>query len=115
MTKVKHAPSSLRHRKKVLKAAKGQWGSRSNLYKVAKEGVRKGLIDSYKGRKHKKREFRALWITRIAAACKNEGTSYSRFISGLKKSGVDLNRKVLADIAVSDITGFKALVKRAKG
>lgn len=114
MTRVKHAPSSLKRRKKVLKAAKGQRGSRSTLFRIAKEAVRKSMISSYIDRKKKKRNFRSLWITRITAACKEEGTSYSKFIAGLKKAKIKLNRKVLADIAANDNRGFKALVKKVK-
>ena len=114
MPKAKHTPSSLRRKKKVFKAAKGQYGARSKKLRTAKEAVRKGLIYSYFDRKKKKRDFRALWITRITAACREQGVSYSRFISGLKKTGVELNRKILADIAANDDRGFKALVKKAK-
>jgi large subunit ribosomal protein L20 len=114
MTKVKHATSSLKRRKKTLKAAKGQRGSRSKLFRVAKEAVRKSMIASYIDRKNKKRDFRSLWISRITAACRAEDISYSRFIAGLKKSNVDLNRKMLAEIAASDDRGFKTLVKIAK-
>ena len=114
MTRVKHAKSSLSRKKKVFKSVKGQRGSRSKLLKTAKEAARKSLIASYIGRKKKKRDFRSLWITRITAACKGEGISYSRFISGLKKADIVLNRKVLADLAVRDEKAFKALVKKAK-
>lgn len=114
MTKVKHAPSTLRRKKKILKAVKGQRGSRSKLYRIAKEASRKSLIASYIGRKKKKADFRSLWITRISAACKAEEISYSKFIAGLKKSKINLNRKSLAYIAANDNRGFKALVKKAK-
>ena len=114
MTKVKHAVSSRRHRKKVLKAAKGRRGSGAKLYRIAKESVRKGKIYSYGDRKKKKRDYRSMWIVRISAACKENGISYSRFISALKKNEIDLNRKVLADMALNDSAGFKALVKKAK-
>ncbi len=114
MSKVKHAVSSRKRRKKVLKAVKGQRGARSKLLKTAKEAARKSLIANYIGRKKKKRDFRALWITRITAACKLEGISYSKFISGLKKIGVILNRKILSEIAADDNRGFKLLVKKVK-
>ncbi len=114
MSRVKHAASSLKHRKKVLEAAKGQFGARSKSYKIAKESVRKGMAASYVDRKKKKGDFRSLWITRINAACRAEGISYSRFITGLKRSGIALNRKMLADIAVQDGRGFKAIVKKIK-
>lgn len=114
MTRAKHAPSSLKRRKKTLKAAKGQRGARSKLLRTAKESVRKGMASSYIGRKLKKREFRQLWISRISAACKKESISYSRFMAGLKKAKVELNRKVLAEIALSDSRAFKKLVEITK-
>ncbi|MDD4957368.1 MAG: 50S ribosomal protein L20 [Candidatus Omnitrophica bacterium] len=113
MTKVKHAPSSLRRRKKILKHTKGQRGSRSKLFRIAKEATRKSMISSYINRKKKKRDYRSLWITRISAACKAEGISYSKFIAALKKANIELNRKVLADLAANDIRAFKAVVKKA--
>jgi large subunit ribosomal protein L20 len=112
MTKVKHAPSSLKRRKKVLKAAKGQRGARSKLFRTAKEAVRKSMISNYVDRKKKKGDYRSLWITRITAACREEGISYSKFIGGLKKSKIELNRKILADLAANDDRGFKALIKQ---
>ena len=114
MTRVKHAPSSLKRRKKVLKAAKGQRGARSKLYRTAKEAVRKSMVSNYADRKRKKGDYRSLWICRITAACREEDISYSKFIAGLKKTGIELNRKILADIAANDNRGFKALVKKAK-
>ena len=114
MTRVKHAKSSLKRRKKTLKAAKGQYGARSKKLRTAKEAVRKGMVLSYIGRKLKKRQFRSLWISRISAACKNEEISYSKLIAGLKKQKSELNRKMLADIALSDEKGFKKLVETAK-
>ena len=112
MAKVKHAVSSRKRRKKILKAAKGQRGSRSKLFRTAKEAVIKGTAVGYGDRKKKKRDYRSLWIARINAACKQEGISYSKFISGLKKSGIVLNRKMLAETAANDASGFKALVKQ---
>ena len=114
MTKVKHATSSLKRRKRTLKAVKGQRGARSKLLRTAKEAARKGLIASYFGRKRKKGEFRKLWIARINALCKEEGISYSKFMAGLKKAKIELNRKVLAFLAANDEKAFKALVKKAK-
>ena len=114
MTKVKHAASSLKRRKKVLKAAKGQRGARSKLLRTAKEAVRKSMISNYIDRKRKKSDFRSLWITRITAACKEEGLSYSKFIAGLKKAKIELNRKMLAELAANDNRGFKAIVKKVK-
>jgi len=113
MTRVKHGVSSRRRRTKTIKAVKGQRGPRSKLLKTAKEAGRKSLLAQYVGRKKKKRDFRALWISRISAACKQEGASYSKFIDGLKKAKIELNRKVLAEIACSDNRAFKLLVKKA--
>ncbi|MBU0683428.1 MAG: 50S ribosomal protein L20 [Candidatus Omnitrophota bacterium] len=114
MTKVKHAPSSLKRKKRTLKAMKGARGAVSKLLKTAKEAARKALVYNYSSRKKKKGDFRSLWITRITAACKEEGVSYSKFISGLKKSKIELNRKVLADLAATDNKAFKTLVKKSK-
>jgi large subunit ribosomal protein L20 len=114
MTKVKHAKSSLRRKKKIFKIVKGQVGSRSKLLKTAKEAVRKSLIANYIGRKKKKGDFRSLWITRITAACRAEGTSYSKFMSGMKKAGIELNRKMLSDIAANDPEAFKELTEKVK-
>jgi large subunit ribosomal protein L20 len=114
MTKVKHATSSLKRRKRTLKAVKGQRGARSKLLRTAKEAGRKSLVAGYAGRKKKKGDFRSLWISRINAACREEGMSYSRFMTGLKKAGIGLNRKVLASLAVRDAKAFKALVEKIK-
>ncbi len=114
MARVKHAPASRRRRKKVLKAAKGQYGARSRLHRTAKESVARALAYSTRDRKAKKREFRALWITRLTAACKDKGISYSKFINGLSKAHVTLNRKILSEIAIHDTTAFKKLVDTAK-
>ena len=114
MPKVKHAVATRRHRKRVLKAAEGQWGGRSRFYKRAKESVAKGMMYSYRDRKARKRDFRSLWIARINAACKENGISYSRFIAGLIRIKVVLDRKVLADIAVTDPKVFSKLVEAVK-
>ncbi len=114
MSRVKHAVATKRHRKRVLKAAEGQWGGRSKFYKRAKESVAKGMMYSYRDRKAKKRDFRVLWIARINAACRLNGTTYSRFIQGLKKTKILLDRKVLADLAVTDPKVFTKLVEAAK-
>lgn len=111
MSRVKHAVSSRKRRKKSLEAVKGQRGSRSKLLRTAKEAGRRALVCSYRDRKRKKADFRSLWIARIGAACKLEDISYNKFISGLKKASVLLNRKMLAEIAVTDNSGFKTLVK----
>lgn len=114
MSRVKHATSSLKRRKRTLKAAKGQRGARSKLLRTAKEAVRKSMIANYIDRKKKKGNFRTLWIIRITAACREEGISYSKFIAGLKKAKIELNRKILADLAANDDRGFKTLVKHVK-
>lgn len=114
MSKVKHAVATRRHKKRVLKAAEGQWGGRSRFYKRAKESVAKGMMYSYRDRKAKKREFRALWIARINAGCRLNGVTYSKFIAGLKKAKIMLDRKVLSDLAISDAKAFTKLVETAK-
>jgi large subunit ribosomal protein L20 len=114
MTRVKFAVASRKRRKKVLKRAKGQFGGRSKLYRTAKESVQKGMYYSYRDRKQKKRAFRNLWIARINAACREESLSYSKFLKGLKKAKVVLNRKVLADLAINDKKAFTKLTELAK-
>ena len=114
MTKVKFKVASKKRRKKVLKKAKGQFGGRSKLFRTAKESVQKGMYYSYRDRKQKKRLFRNLWIARINAGCKADGISYSKFINGLKKAKVTLNRKILADMAVNDSKAFSKLTELAK-
>ena len=114
MARVKGAMMTRKRRKKILKLAKGYYGGKSKLFRTANQAVMKSLKYAYIGRKLKKRDFRSLWITRLSAACKQNDINYSRFICGLKKAGIDLNRKVLADIAVSDAAGFTALVEKAK-
>jgi large subunit ribosomal protein L20 len=114
MPRVAHAVAARRRRKRVLKAAEGQWGGRSRFVKRAKESVAKGMMYSYRDRKAKKRNFRSLWITRINAACRSHGLLYSRFIKGLKKANIALDRKVLAELAVSDSKAFAKLVEAAK-
>ena len=103
-----------KRRNKVLKAAKGYWGSKSKHFKMAKQAVMKSGNYAFVGRKLKKRDFRQLWIARISAQAKVNGINYSRFMNGLKKAGIDLNRKMLAEIAVSDKEAFAALVEKAK-
>jgi len=105
------------HRKRaktVLKRTKGFRGSRSKLYRVAKGAMLKALSRAYEGRKRKKRDFRGLWIARINAACRNAGIPYSKFINGLKKSGIIIDRKNLANLAITDINAFNAIVEKAK-
>ena len=114
MARVKGAMMTRKRRKSILKAAKGYWGAKSKHFKMAKQAVLKSGNYAYVGRKQKKRDFRALWITRISAQCKVEGINYSRFMNGLKKSGITLNRKMLAELAVSDKAAFAKLVETAK-
>ena len=114
MARIKGAMMTRKRRNRVLKAAKGYWGSKSKHFKMAKEAVMKSGNYAYVGRKQKKRDFRALWITRISAQAKVNGINYSRLMNGLKKAGVELNRKMLAELAVSDKEAFAALVETAK-
>ncbi len=114
MARVKGAMMTRKRRKKVLKLAKGYFGAKSRLFKTAKEAVMKSGQYAYVGRKQKKREFRQLWITRISAGCRANGVNYSTFMNGLKKAGVELNRKMLSEIAIADPAAFTALVERAK-
>ena len=102
------------HRKKILKKAKGFWGSRSKLHKTAKDAVAKAGQYAYRDRKVKKRDFRQLWIARISAAVREEGMSYSRFINGLNIAGVEINRKVLSNLAIEDPKSFSAIIATAK-
>jgi len=103
-----------KRRNKVLKLAKGYFGSKSKLFRTANQAVMKSMKYAYVGRRLKKRDFRRLWITRISAACKTNDINYSRFMNGLKKAGITMNRKMLAEIAVSDAAAFTALVAQAK-
>jgi large subunit ribosomal protein L20 len=101
-------------RKKVLKLAKGYWGRRSKLYRTAKDAVAKSLSYAYRDRKVKKREFRQLWIARISAGTRAEGMSYSRFMNGLKRANIEMNRKALSNLAIEDREAFRELVNKAK-
>ncbi len=114
MSRVKRGFKARRRRKKILKMAKGYWGARHRCFKQAKETVEKGLCYAYRDRRAKKRLYRRLWIARINAACRIHDISYSRFMAGLKKAGVEANRKMLADIAFTDPDAFKALVDIAR-
>jgi len=114
MARVKGALRTRARHKKVLKLAKGYFGAKSKLFRTANQAVMKSLVYAYRDRKAKKRDFRKLWITRINAAARINGLSYSRFMNGLKKSGINLNRKVLAEMAVNDAQGFAQLVEKAK-
>ena len=114
MARVKGAMATRKRRKKVLKLAKGYFGSKSRHFKMAKQAVNKSGNYAYIGRKQKKRDFRRLWITRISAACKSNGMNYSTFMNGIKKAGITLNRKMLSEIAISDPAAFTSLVEQAK-
>ena len=114
MARVKGALMTRKRRKKTLKLAKGYFGSKSRHFKMAKQAVMKSGNYAFVGRKARKRDFRRLWITRISAGCRANGVSYSMFMNGLKKAGVTLNRKMLAEIAVADEAAFKGLVEQAK-
>ena len=114
MARIKGALMTRKRRNKVLKAAKGYWGSKSKHFKMAKQAVMKSGNYAYIGRKQKKREFRQLWITRISAQAKVNGMNYSQLMHGLKKAGINLNRKMLAEIAVADKEAFAAIVAKAK-
>ena len=114
MPRVKRSTKRSDRRKKILKRASGYFLTKSKLYQAAQEAVERGMKFSYIGRKQKKRQFRSLWIVRINAAAKLSGLNYSLMINGLKKAGVELDRKVLADVAVNDAEGFAALVAQAK-
>jgi large subunit ribosomal protein L20 len=114
MARIKGALMTRKRRNKVLKLAKGYYGSKSKLFKTAKQAVMKSGNYAYIGRKQKKREFRQLWIARISAGCKANGMNYSTFMNGLKKAGVTLNRKMLSEIAIADPAAFTALTEQAK-
>ena len=114
MARIKGALMTRKRRKKVLKLAKGYFGAKSKLFKTAKEAVMKSGQYAYIGRRQRKRDFRRLWIARINAAAKLNGMNYSTFMNGLKKAGITMNRKMLAELAVSDAAAFTALVEKAK-
>ena len=114
MARVKGAMMTRKRRKNILKAAKGYWGSKSKHFKMAKQAVMKSGNYAYIGRKQRKRDFRSLWITRISAQAKVNGMNYSTLMHGLKLAGIDLNRKMLAEIAVADKEAFKVICEKAK-
>lgn len=114
MARIKGATMSRKRRNKVMKMAKGYYGSKSSLFKTAKQAAMKSGQYAYVGRKQKKRDFRRLWITRISAACKLNGMNYSTFMNGLNKAGITLNRKMLSEIAIADPAAFTALTEKAK-
>jgi len=115
MSKIKHSVATRRRKKRLLKKTKGYWGDRSKQYRQARRALMHALVYAYRDRRVKKRDFRRLWITRINAACRAAGITYSKFINGLKKAKVSLDRKILADLAVKDNHAFKKLVELAKG
>ncbi|MFH1507798.1 MAG: 50S ribosomal protein L20 [Candidatus Omnitrophota bacterium] len=114
MTKVKHSAATRKRKKRVLKKAKGFWGDRSKQFQQARRALKKAMVYAYRDRRNKKREFRALWIARINAACREEGLTYSRFMNGLKKGKILLNRKVLSEMAIKDSPAFKKLASLVK-
>ena len=114
MARVKGAMMTRKRRNKILKMAKGYWGAKSKHFKMANQAVMKSLTYAYTGRKLKKRNFRSLWITRISAACKMNGMNYSSFMHGLKVAGIEINRKMLAELAINDAAAFTKLVEIAK-
>ncbi len=114
MARIKGAMTTRKRHKKILKLAKGYRGAKSKLYRTANEAVMKSLVYAYIGRKQKKREFRRMWIARISAAAKMNGMNYSRFMNGLKKANIDINRKMLSEIAIADPAVFTELVEKAK-
>ena len=114
MARVKGAMHAKAKHNRVLKMAKGYRGARSKQYRIAKQSVMRALTSAYAGRKQKKRQFRQLWIARINAACRMNGISYSKFMFGLKNANIDINRKMLSEMAINDADGFKALVETAK-
>lgn len=112
--RIKRGVNAVKKRRKIFKLSKGYFGSKSKSYRIAREAVMKSLMYAYVGRKNRKRDFRQLWIARINAAARINGLSYSRFMHGLKVAGINLNRKALAEIAVSDAAAFAALAEKAK-
>ena len=114
MARVKGAMMTKKRRSKILKLAKGYRGASSRSYRIANQAVMKSLVYAYVGRKQRKRDFRRLWITRISAGAKQNGINYSTFMNGLKKAGIEINRKMLSEIAISDPAAFTALVEKAK-
>ena len=114
MPRVKRGVAARKHRNRIMREARGYYGGRSKLFKTAREAVERAWKYAYRDRKQRKRVFRRLWITRINAACREHGLSYSRFIDGLKKGGIEMDRKVLAELAISDPNAFGELAKLAK-
>jgi len=115
MAKIKHSVATRRRKRRLLKKTKGYWGDRSKQYRQARRALMHALVYAYRDRRVKKRDFRRLWVTRINAACRLEGITYSKFMNGLKKAKISLDRKILADLAIKDAQAFKKLVAIAKG
>ena len=114
MPKVRNSPASRKRRKRVLKQASGYFGNKSRLYRYAKDAVDRAGVYAYRDRRKRKTEFRQLWIVRINAICRANDISYSRFMNGLKKAGIELDRKALSELAIADEAGFKGLIEKAK-
>ena len=114
MARIKRSVNALKKRRKVMKLAKGYWGAKSKQYRAASEQVARSLRYAFKGRKLRKRDFRSLWITRISAACKMNGMNYSTFMHGLKVAGIEINRKMLSEMAISNPAAFTQLIEIAK-
>lgn len=114
MARIKCATTTRHRRKKTLKLAKGYWGAKSKHFKMAKQAIMKSGNYAYIGRRQRKRDFRKLWIARISAACRQRGITYSKFMHGLKQHGIDLNRKMLSEIAIADAEGFTKLIETIK-
>jgi large subunit ribosomal protein L20 len=114
MPRVKRGTMTHKRHKKVLEQAKGYWGGRSRLFKTAKEAIQHSGVYAYRDRRNRKREFRKLWIARISAACREQGIQYSRFIEGLGKAGITLDRKMLSELAINDAPAFVQLIEQAK-
>ena len=115
MAKIKHSVATKKRKKRVLKKSKGFFGDRSKQFQQARRTLKRAMVYAYRDRKVKKREFRQLWIVRINAACREAGITYSKFMNGLKKAKIDLDRKMLADLAIKDTNAFQKLVEIAKG
>ncbi len=115
MAKIKHSVATRKRKKRVLKQAKGYWGDRSKQFQQANRTLKRGLVYQYRDRRVRKREFRSLWIVRINAACREAGITYSKFMRGLKLAAIELDRKMLADLAIKDPRAFNKLVEIAKG
>ena len=114
MPRVKKSTTRRRKHKRIIKAVKGHHGAAGKLYRLAKEAVVRSLVNARTDRKRRKRDFRGLWITRLSAACRQRGIRYSQFINGCKKANIQLNRKMLSEIAIADAAGFDAIVEKAK-